>query len=1037
MPIRKASSPAEVSGQEPTPADVANEFLDDGTPGGSGIRTRSKSRERLQGAGGAADTTLLSSASEILVAKDASEVPSAAPPPPLAPPNPQVQSPVASRQQSEQIASARTVSASANLKQAQSGVEEYPFDPAAFQRFLEFERQQQLATAQAQGHFQPRDSEPQMSADTEQRPGASSPANSGVTHTHTSDVGVLSGVVSTQPEVIAPRRGGYSEIVQVDTSPESGLPRSTIITVRNSTPEREHSPSVTSDDIPLIQLRSSANSGSSSGSNRPARSRVSWDDIQRGYSGHRCPVCGVTYSESDSHNPFTCRDRNNSFARTEAENKWLSDFSALCRAWRGTEPRQTQTPALPSDGHRTDQSDRSRPSPSARAAIQAVRRDEDLARRAGVHSIGGTREDIRDAIEDAAAESSHQSDSQSTTSGSASWQPSTSESSLSSYMQSKQELRLIQQELKNQAEEMRIQRQELQALNQQRHEWQSYMMAMQHHSMPMGPNFPAALQMPHPLMPHRPVPGQLPFDARMHTMPQCPTYPAMMLPYGSSPALSGNVQHGEPIELDPLFPLPSREASSQWHGQPQPPSSSHRPQHGGLTPAANHVEQAGMSGAPELAPEQLGKAVEFQKHVKVYNAYAIKAVSKGEPHLSLARTMAKHSFAIATAFTAQVIKRYRLAPHTFSPGDILQYTPQMVMDMPDDLFIRLYTESCSIAIEDPSQVYEIMSKLEYVRQTPEEDGPIPSLMRAEAAFRARLSLLPQHAVIRCRPQELRDAFIRMIFTPAKFDTMKLDFQQCPTWEHVYQQLTFRAGTSSAWYGQAPAHKLTPEVSVSPEVSSSSPKTDKPTGGKEASDAYWKEALSRLQRHVKHDPNLLEQFPTDKKKSKYLQKLKNRQLLESQIRDEIARSFDLSRRDSRDSGRERHSRSAHSHDPRNRPSRDSSQDRHSQDDRRRDYYSRDSGSHPRRDGSQEAPQPRHQPYHDRDRYVRSDHDQADRQPRSSAHQRGSDAQQRTQHPPTPPTTTEQRPQQRTPLSPKQGGQRERRESRSPGGSESSK
>jgi hypothetical protein len=110
-----------------------------------------------------------------------------------------------------------------------------------------------------------------------------------------------------------------------------------------------------------------------------------------------------------------------------------------------------------------------------------------------------------------------------------------------------------------------------------------------------------------------------------------------------------------------------------------------------------------MSGAPELAPEQLGKAVEFQKHVKVYNAYAIKAVSKGEPHLSLARTMAKHSFAIATALTAQVIKRYRLAPHTFSPGDILHYTPQMVMDMPDDLFIRLYTESCSIAIEDPSQ----------------------------------------------------------------------------------------------------------------------------------------------------------------------------------------------------------------------------------------------------------------------------------------------------------------------------------------------
>jgi hypothetical protein len=618
-------------------------------------------------------------------------------------------------------------------------------------------------------------------------------------------------------------------------------------------------------------------------------------------------------------------------------------------------------------------------------------------------------------------------------------------------MQSKQELRLMQQELKTQAEEMRMQRQELQALNQQRHEWQSYMMAMQQQPMWMGPHLPPSLPMSHmqySTLPLHQLPGQMPSDTRLQAGPPYPLFPTMPMPpmpYGPSMRPSSNAHQGEPVEPDPPFSHPPTEPSAQWQGQWQgtsnPPSTQLRQQYGGggLTPAANHVEQAGMSGAPELAPEQLGKAVEFQKHVKVYNAYAIKAVSKGEPHLSLARTMAKHSFAIATAFTAQVIKRYRLAPHTFSPGDILHYTPQMVMDMPDDLFIRLYTESCSIAIEDPSQVYEIMSKLEYVRQTPEEDGPIPSLMRAEAAFRSRLSLLPQHAVIRCRPQELRDAFIRMIFTPAKFDTMKLDFQQCPTWEHVYQQLAFRAGTSSAWYGQAPTHKLTPEVSVSPAVSSSSPNLDKPSDGKEASDAYWKDTLSRLQKHVKHDPNVLKQFPTDKKKSKYLQKLKNRQILESQIRDEIARSFELSRRDSRDSGRDRQSRSTHTHDSRNRHSRDSSQDHHSHDDRRRDHYSRNPDSHLRRDSSQEAPPSRLQPYHDRDRHARSEHDQADRQPRPSTHQRGSDVPQRPQHshPPTPSPAPEQRPQQRAAFSPKQSGQRERRDSRSPGGSESSK
>ncbi len=386
--------------------------------------------------------------------------------------------------------------------------------------------------------------------------------------------------------------------------------------------------------------------------------------------------------------------------------------------------------------------------------------------------------------------------------------------------------------------------------------------------------------------------------------------------------------HLAPGQAEPFNPQgPPHFFSNQGDGLPFPlspddrgpgddhhsaPSQARTHGYSGFTPAVNHVDQAGMSGAPELALDQLGKVLEFQKHVRTYNTYAMKAKSRGEPYLTLAQTMKKHAFAIATAFTAQNIKRLRLAPHTHRQGDVIQYTPEMVSAMPDDLFTRLYTESCSIDIEDPSQVYGILSRLEHVRQTPEEDGPLPALMRAEAAFRSKLSLLPQHAVTRCRPQELRDAFLKMVFTSANFDTIKLDFQQCQTWEQVYQQLTYRASTSSTWYNVAPKHKVTPEVSVTPNLSSSSPAP--PAEGatkeqaKEQSDKYWKHELDRLRKSVKHDKALLQDLATDKKKAKFLQKLKYRQTLEADIRDQVAQQLQQGQRqhsrDSRDQSRDR-------------------------------------------------------------------------------------------------------------------------------------
>jgi hypothetical protein len=804
----------------------------------------------------------------------------------------------------------------------QDGV--YSFDIQTFQRFLDFEQEQRRRQhveqqerlwwaqagrelneeARAAQQSQPRDS------------GLPTQAQSSLDREHCPhEIVTVSSSSDGEPSASAPRS-------------EHSTARQEVITLHTPSPTRGTTGSETSDDIPLVHRSGNKSGSDGSNASTKSRSKVSWTDIQKGYSGHRCPVCGVTYAQPEEHNPLTCPNRNDHFNRSQEEYDWLDRFSALHRSWR----RQNAQAPVPSGGssangvlEQAGSLNPSAPSTLQRRqsaqqtvdhAIREVRRDERAASRAGTRDLGGVRQDIRDAREDEAAERALSSDQDgSASASSSSWHPSTSESSLSSYHQSAQEMKQMRQELQQAIKDLQKQQEDF---NRQRNEWQQiemrrrqeaetsygdrptqwaappYMAQQPFHYMPMIP--PAGWNgMPNQVYPFQahPFPGQATYQDAFHQAPHSDWPQERWQP----PWLHS--QENYPSHDSSVPPYAARMPSEQGAGMSARPSlapaHSAYPSHSqpsGFTPAANHIEHAGMSGAPEMALDQIGKVAEFQKHVRNYNAYALKAVSRNEPHLSLAQTMKKHAFAIATTFTTQILKRLRLAPHTYRPGDVTHYTEQSVMAMSDELFTRLYTESCSIDIEDPSQVYAILSSLEYVRQTPEEQSPMPALMRAEAAFRSKLCLLPQHAVTRCRPQELRDAFIRMVFTSANFETMKLDFQQCATWENVYQQLTYRASTASTWYNSAPTHKTTPEVSVTPSVSSSSPaaadKSAVKLHSKEQSDAYWRDELAKLQRSIKHDPIILEHVATDKKKAKLLQKLRYRQALESSIRDEVAK-----------------------------------------------------------------------------------------------------------------------------------------------------
>jgi hypothetical protein len=185
---------------------------------------------------------------------------------------------------------------------------------------------------------QPRSSEPHSSADSSQNAPAPVPP------------------LASQPRSPASSQLAQSEVVQVDSS--SSEERATsqqggVVTVRDtphqSPGHQHHASGDSSDDVPLMQRSartSRVNSDEGSNASSRGRSRVSWQEVQLGYSGIRCPMCGITCQGPDEHNPFTCRDRNDGFTRSEAERQWLLDFSALTRAWRARTLHQEEQPPM-------------------------------------------------------------------------------------------------------------------------------------------------------------------------------------------------------------------------------------------------------------------------------------------------------------------------------------------------------------------------------------------------------------------------------------------------------------------------------------------------------------------------------------------------------------------------------------------------------------------------------------------------------------------------------------------------------------------
>jgi hypothetical protein len=301
--------------------------------------------------------------------------------------------------------------------------------------------------------------------------------------------------------------------------------------------------------------------------------------------------------------------------------------------------------------------------------------------------------------------------------------------------------------------------------------------------------------------------------------------PNMQLPHGMFP------QQQFPLAVQP-------DVSGPPHFDSVPPNALPYNEHrvkfadmmGVNSPSMMHTARprSGMRGAPDLAPEDIGNVQKFNDFLKQHSQYAATARDQGQTWSTVAGLLSRYAEDLAIAFTACAMKR----------GDNTQYTTEQVLNLSDDMFEKLYVESCFPSVEYPSQVIENLESCPFRRQAPDESSPLHAVIRAAEAFRVRLRLLPTSALNECTEEGIMIAFFRLLFGD-EAKRRRLDFQQCNSWEEARTALIRRATNQPTWFGdslrdpqpQDPAiqSRKLPLVSASPTASthSSGDSTSKP------------------------------------------------------------------------------------------------------------------------------------------------------------------------------------------------------------------
>jgi hypothetical protein len=250
------------------------------------------------------------------------------------------------------------------------------------------------------------------------------------------------------------------------------------------------------------------------------------------------------------------------------------------------------------------------------------------------------------------------------------------------------------------------------------------------------------------------------------------------------------------------------------------------------SPSMMHTARprSGMRGAPDLAPEDIGNVHKFNEFLKQYSQYAATARDQGQTWSTVAGLLSRYAEDLAIAFTACAMKR----------GERAAYTTDVVLQLSDAQFEKLYVEACFPSVEFPSQVLEALETTLFRRQHAEEASPLHPVMRAAEAFRVQLRLLPALAVQQCSEEGIMNAFFRLLFGD-EAKRRRMDFQQCTTWEQARTALITRATVSPGWFGDCLKERVSD--SPVPKIIAASGSVSSAHSGSSASDRDTKRSIS--------------------------------------------------------------------------------------------------------------------------------------------------------------------------------------------------
>jgi hypothetical protein len=214
------------------------------------------------------------------------------------------------------------------------------------------------------------------------------------------------------------------------------------------------------------------------------------------------------------------------------------------------------------------------------------------------------------------------------------------------------------------------------------------------------------------------------------------------------------------------------------------PSRSRSPSRGGVVIKRSPLT-SGMSGCPQIARQDLMNYEKFEKLESAYADYCDRCATWKRTCQPFAACFHKHLPDVVAALNSLLSRnaaardRFKglLEHHRFKVSE--DHLLHMATRDLTDLYRELVTTKQTLA----SELIHTLQRTTFQR-TSTKDIDVSSLtalvIQASSAFREQLVAMPSQTISKCSSQQIRDAFLKMIFGVDEQNFA--DFSQCRTWE---------------------------------------------------------------------------------------------------------------------------------------------------------------------------------------------------------------------------------------------------------------